>query len=259
VNLYIAFRMVAADFLKIRKRIGNVLVALFLACGPVVIFFVVRAAQHSSNGLKYPPAGGLHGFPTGVRLLSLFFGPIAAILIGVDAGTSDTGAGVFRDLVATGRSRLALFATRVPAALALVWLVTTAGYALVLAGTFAFASGTPTPDGALALKGFGFSLLAVAVVSAVAVGLASLMSSRPAAITTFIAWQLVASPIIANISSLGSSRRIILTQAIAHFSPVHIGEARPVQMPAVTAMLVIAVWLAVFLMLGAWRTRTMDA
>lgn len=166
---------------------------------------------------------------------------------------------MFRDLVATGRSRLALFATRVPAALALTWLVTTAGYALVLAGTYAFASGTPTPDASLALKGFGFSLLAVGIVSTVAVGLASLMTSRPGAITTFIAWQLVASPIIASIGPLGSSRRIVLTQAIAHFSPVHIGDARSVHVPAATAVIVIAVWLAAFLTLGAWRTRTMDA
>jgi ABC-type transport system involved in multi-copper enzyme maturation permease subunit len=259
VNLYIAAQMVAADFLKIRRRIGNLLVALFLACGPVIIFFIVRAVQHSSNGHTYPPAGGLHGFTNGVRVLSLFFGPIAAILIGVDAGTGDSSAGVFRDLVATGRSRLAVFATRVPAALALTWLVTTVGYGFVVAGTFAFASGTPTPDAALALKGFGFSLLAVGVVAAVAVGLASLMTSRPAAITTFIAWQLVASPIIASIGSLGNSRRIVLAQAIAHFSPVHIGDARSVHMPAGTAVIVIAVWLAVFLALGAWRTRTMDA
>jgi ABC-type transport system involved in multi-copper enzyme maturation permease subunit len=225
----------------------------------VIIFFVVRAVQHSSNGLKYPPAGGLHGFQDGVRLVSLFFGPIAGILIGVDAGTGDTSAGVFRDLVATGRSRLALFASRVPAALALTWLVITAGYAFVLAGTYAFKSGAPTPDAALVLKGYGFSLLAVGIVSAVAVGLASLMTSRPAAITTFIAWQLVASPIIAAIGSLGNSRRIVLTQAIAHFSPVHIGDARSVTMPAGTAVIVIVVWLAVFLTLGAWRARTMDA
>ena len=61
----------------------------------------------------------------------MFFGPLAAILIGVEAGAGDASAGVFRDLVATGRSRLALFASRVPAALALCWLVVLIGYALV--------------------------------------------------------------------------------------------------------------------------------
>jgi hypothetical protein len=166
---------------------------------------------------------------------------------------------VFRDLVATGRSRLALFASRVPAALALTWLVAIGGYALTLLGTFAFASGAPTPDATLIIKAFGFLLLAVGIVCAVAVGLASLLTSRPAALTTFIGWQLVASPIIAGITSLGDVRRIVLTQAIAQFSPVQIDGSRAVRMPAGTAIAVLAVWLAVALALGTWRTRTMDA
>jgi ABC-type transport system involved in multi-copper enzyme maturation permease subunit len=259
VNLQVVVEMVVADLLKIRKRIGNVVVALLVACGPLVIFFVVRAAQHSSNSAQHPPAGGLDGFTDSIRLLAIFFGPLAAILIGVDAGAGDASAGVFRDLVATGRSRLALFASRVPAALALTWLVAIGGYALTLLGTFAFASGAPTPDATLIMKAFGFLLLAVGIVCTVAVGLASLLTSRPAALTTFIGWQLVASPIIASISSLGDARRIVLTQAIAHFSPVHIDGSRAIRMPASTAIAVLAVWLAIALALGAWRTRTMDA
>ncbi len=158
----------------------------------------------------------------------------------------------------TGRARVALFACRIPAALGLTWLVACAGYAIVLAGTYAFASGAAMPGAGLVLRGFGFSLLSTGVVSAVAVGLASLMTSRPAALTTFIAWQLVASPIIASISSLGSARRIVLSQAIAHFGPVHFGDARSVSMPAGTAVVVTALWLIVFISLGAWRTQTMD-
>ncbi len=259
MNLQVAVQMVAADFLKIRKRFGNVVVALLIAWGPLVIFFVVRAAQHSSNSAEYPPAGGLDGFSRSIRLLAIFFGPLAAILIGVDAGAGDASTGVFRDLVATGRSRLALFASRVPAALALTWLVAIGGYALALAGTFAFASGTPTPDGTLIIKALAFLLLAAGIVCAVAVGLASLMTSRPAALTTFIGWQLVASPIIASVSSLGDVRRLVLTQAIAHYSPVPIGGSRAVAMPASTAVAVLAGWLAISLALGAWRTRTIDA
>jgi hypothetical protein len=40
---------------------------------------------------------------------------VTAILIGTTAGAADVGSGVFRDLVATGRSRTALFAARIPA------------------------------------------------------------------------------------------------------------------------------------------------
>ena len=96
----------------------------------------------------------------------------------------------------------------------------------------------------------------------VAVGFASLTTSKPAAITVLIAWQLVASPLIANISSLGSAREGVLSQALAHFSPVHVGgggRGTTVAMSQGTALAVTAAWLAVFLALGAWRTRTMDA
>ncbi len=130
----VALRMTGADFLKLRKKRGTLIWVLVLALLPVIILFTVKAIQHSSNPLKYEPAGGTAGFTDGLRLLCLFFGPLAAILIGVEAGTGDASAGVFRDLVVTGRSRLALFASRVPAALAVCWSVTLTGYAARAAG-----------------------------------------------------------------------------------------------------------------------------
>jgi ABC-type transport system involved in multi-copper enzyme maturation permease subunit len=255
----IALRMVDADLLKLRKKRGTLIWVLVLALAPVIVLFAVKAIQHSSNPPKYGPAGGTPGFTDGLRLLGLFFGPLAAILLGVEAGTSDVSAGVFRDLVVTGRSRLALFASRVPAALAVCWAVMIVGYGLILLGSFAFASNLPTPDFTLVLNGLGFTLLATGVVCVVAVGFASLTTSKPAAITALVGWQLVASPLISNISSLGKGRDVVLSQALAHFSPVHVGDRASVTMSQGTALLVSAVWLAAFLALGAWRTRTMDA
>jgi ABC-type transport system involved in multi-copper enzyme maturation permease subunit len=263
MNATIAAQMTNADLLKLRKKRSTVIWALVLALAPLLIYFIVRAVQHSSNPLKYEPAGGLHGYSDALRLLALFFGPLAAILIGVEAGAGDAASGVFRDLVVTGRSRLALFSSRVPAALALCWLVIGAGYAILVLGTYALASGSPTPNAALIANGLGFSLLATGVVCAVAVGFASLTGSRPAALTVLIGWELVASPILAGISSLGSARRIVLTQAIGHFSPVAVADHGPrgvtVSMSQGTALLVLAIWLAAFLALGAWRTARMDA
>lgn len=257
----VAAQMFGADFLKLRRKLSTVIWSLVLALAPLLIFFVVRAIQHSSTPAEHPPAGGLDGFSDGLRLLALFMGPLAAILIGAEAGAGDHAAGVFRDLVVTGRSRLALFATRVPAALALCWSVMLGGFVILLIGTFAFASNMPTPSGTLILESIGFTLLATGVVCAVAVGLASLTTSRPATITALIGWQLVASPLIANIESLGGARDAVLSQSLAHFSPVtlhgHMGSV--VSMGSATAILVAALWLAVFLGLGAWRTRTMDA
>lgn len=257
----IALRMTGADFLKLRRRRWLVILSLFLTLGILVIVYTVTIIQHASDPAKYGPAGGTSNFSDGLRVLSLFFGPLAAILIGVEAGTGDASAGVFRDLVVTGRSRPALFATRVPAALALCWMVTLTGFVLLLVGSIAFASNLPTPGISLVLNGLGFMLLATGVLCVIAVGFASFTTSRPGAIVTLIAWQVVASPLLASISSLGSARKGILSQAIAHFSPVNAEGRRgaTVSMSQGTALVVLIVWLAVFLALGAWRTRQMDA
>jgi hypothetical protein len=80
-----------------------------------------------------------------------------------------------------------------------------------------------------------------------------------------IGWQLIASRILENIESLGSSRRLILSQAVAHFSPIDLGEhhgprgGATVTMSTGMAVIVVLVWIAVFVALGAWRTRTTDA
>jgi len=260
MNATIAAQMTGADLLKLRKKRGTLIWALVLALAPVLIVFTVKAIQHSSNPGKYGPAGGISSFSDGLRVLALFFGPLAAILIGVEAGTGDASAGVFRDLVVTGRSRLQLFFTRVPAALALCWLVMAASFGLLMAGTFIFASGLPTPSASLLLEGLGFMLLATGVLCVIAVGLASLTTSKPAAIIALIAWQIVASPLIASIGSLGSARDGVLSQALVHFSPVRVGDrSASVAMSGTTATVVLIAWLALFLALGAWRTRTMDA
>ncbi len=256
----LALRMIDADLLKLRKKRGTVIWAMVLAFAPVVLLFVVKAIQHSSTPLQHGPAGGTAGFTDGLRLLGLFFGPLAAVLIGVEAGTGDHSAGVWRDLVVTGRSRVGMFASRVPAALALCWTVMLVGYGLVLIGSYAFAAELPTPDGALVLDGILFTLMATGVVCVIAVGFASLTTSKPAAVTALIGWQLVASPLLANIGSLGSAREALLSQAIAHFSPVRLGDrGSSVTLSQGTALLVLVVWLAAFTALGAWRSRTMDA
>ncbi|HEV3320634.1 MAG TPA: ABC transporter permease [Solirubrobacteraceae bacterium] len=258
----LAAQMFGADFLKLRKKRGTLIWALVLALGPVLIFFLVTAIQHASDPQKYGPAGGVSNFHDGLRVIALLFGPLAALLIGVEAGTGDASAGVFRDLVVTGRSRVALFASRVPAALAMCFAVMGAAYALLLLGTFVFAGGLPTPDGSLILNGLGFMLLSTGMLCAVSVGFAALTTSKPGAIIALIAWQIVASPVLANIESLGSARRGLLSQAVSHYSPIHLpegGHGATVTMSGGVAFIVLVAWLVVFLGLGAWRTRTMDA
>ena len=259
-QLTVARQMVAADLLKLRRKRGTMIWSLVLTTVPLLIYFGVRAVQHSSNAAQHGPAGGLAGFTDGVRILALFMGPLAAVLIGAEGGAGDSSAGVFRDLVVTGRSRLALFASRVPAAVVTCWAFVAVAFVVLLAGTWVFAGGGPTPGGSLVVNALLFSLLSTGVVCAVAVGFGALTNSRPATITALIGWQLVVSPLLAHITSLGSSRHILLSQAVIHYSPVNAGDrGDTVAVAGATALIVTLVWLAVSLGLGAWRTSTMDA
>ena len=135
------------------------------------------------------------------------------------------------------------------------------GFVLLLLGSIVFASNLPTPGISLVLNALAFTLLGTGVLCVIAVGFAAFTTSKPGALTALIAWQIIASPLLASISSLGSARKGILSQAIIHFSPVSVEGRRGAQvaMSQDTALLVLVVWLAVFLALGAWRTRTMDA
>ena len=106
MNATIAAQMTGADFLKLRKKRGTLIWALVLALAP---------GDRVLHGRGHPAllqphqarAGRRHpDFTDGLRVMALLFGPLAAILIGVEAGTGDVSAGVFRDLVVTGRSRV---------------------------------------------------------------------------------------------------------------------------------------------------------
>jgi hypothetical protein len=242
--------------LKLRKRRSTLAWAFVLALFSQIVFFGVRALTHSSSS---GPVGGPDGFRHGLDLLCFFAAPLAAVLIGTEAGAGDSAAGVFRDLVVTGRSRLALFATRAPAALLLVLPLTTAGFGLVCAGTFAFAEGAPTPDASTLVWGWLFALLANGLLCVVAVGLSTLLDSKPATITTLIGWQLVLSPILVGVSSLGSVREVLLDAPLLHIDPAGAGHDVKVGMSLAAIVATLALWPAIATALGAWRARTMDA
>jgi ABC-type transport system involved in multi-copper enzyme maturation permease subunit len=258
-NITIARRMIGAEFLKLRKKRGLMAWALTLSAGSVTLFFAWKAIHHASNPGMSPPAGGINGYAHGLEVVGIFIGPLAAALIGAEAGAGDAATGVFRDLVVTGRSRLALFAARIPGALMLCLPVIAAGYALVVAGTFLFAGGTPTPSTAMVLNGLGWALLVDGAVCVVAVGLASLTTSRPATITALVGFELVASPLLLSDSTLGSAREVLLDGSVLHLAPTLSDGAPVVPESLFVALLVIGVWLATATCLGAWRTKRMDA
>ena len=84
-SLTVATQMFGADFLKLRRKRGIMVWALVLAVAPILVFFLVSAIQHASEPLKYGPhgiegygpAGGVKNFSDGLRVVTLFFGPLA--------------------------------------------------------------------------------------------------------------------------------------------------------------------------------------
>ena len=253
----IARQMFSAEVLKLRRQRPLMAFASVLTIGVVVLFMGYLQIRHASNPARYGPAGGIDGFQHLLRALGAFFGALAAILIGTEAGTADLSSGVFRDLVATGRSRLALFAVRIPAAIAVTLVFSAVAYSLGLLGTFLFAGGAPTPSVGVVLEGAGWIALANSILATLAVGVGSLTGSRGVTLTALIGWEMVATQILLNVSSLGSVRDVLLRSALGQVVPV--GSNAGVSMATATAIAVLAGWAVLPALIGAWRTRTQDA
>jgi len=255
----VARQMISADVLRLRKKRGMIALALAAVLVPLVIATGYDVIRHASDPAHYGPAGGLHNFARLLDLLGIFMGPVAAILIGAEAGAGDLAAGVFRDNVLTGRSRTALFLARIPAAVAVTLAVTAVGFAVGLVSTFAFAGGLPTPSLSLVLEASAWLALANSVVCVIALGLASLTGSRPGTITALIGWELVLSPLLVQAVSLGSLRRGLLDAVLTFLKPGPESGAPVIPMPVAVAVVVTIGWLVVVPWLGAWRMRTRDA
>lgn len=251
-------RMIAMEILKLRRSRSVMALVMFITVGIVMLGYGVAALQHAADPAHHGPAGALKGFGTGVRGVGDYFGMLAAILIGAEAGTVDRASGVFRDLVLTGRSRLALFFVRVPAAIAVTWLFELAAYLVVVVATFLFAGGHATPSFGLILRGAAWIAVVSAALAAVSIGVGSATGSRALTLTGVIGFQAIITPVLLNSSSLGEPREALLTAGLNHFIPVASAQG-VVAMGAGVAIVVIVLWSLAWLCAGAWRTSTQDA
>ena len=100
--------------LKLRRRTGMVAIVRLLTVVAVAVYYA-RRGPHLATRSATPT-----GISTTSSPCSRMAGSVAGVIVGATAGAADIEAGVFRDLVATGRSRLALFFARVPGAWAIV-------------------------------------------------------------------------------------------------------------------------------------------
>jgi hypothetical protein len=125
--------MVTTRLLELRKRRGLMLALIAVNIGIPVVFLAVRLISHAVDPKSYGPAGGYSIFTSLVTGFMYIFGFIVAAVVGCTAGSVDLTEGMFRHLVITGRSRLALYLARIPAGLAIVISMVAIGYVIVCA------------------------------------------------------------------------------------------------------------------------------
>ncbi len=125
--------MIATRFMELRKRRGLMAALIFVTIAIPAIFLIIRLLAHAIAPKSYGPAGGEDIFNALVAGVIYVFGFIVAATLGCTAGSVDLTEGMFRHLVVTGRSRLALYLARIPAGLAIVVPLIAIGFTLVCA------------------------------------------------------------------------------------------------------------------------------
>jgi hypothetical protein len=151
--------MITTRILELRKRRGLMIALVLVDIGIPTVFLVIRLLLHAFAPKTYAPAGGYDIYTHLVAQIMFIFGFIVAATLGATAGSSDLTDGMFRHLVVTGRSRLALYLARIPAGLAIVWTLLAVGFTIVCAVCVLAAptelnyNGATVPAG-LSLSGF---------------------------------------------------------------------------------------------------------
>jgi ABC-type transport system involved in multi-copper enzyme maturation permease subunit len=251
--------LVKVDLLKLRKRRGLFWWSLILSVGSMLVFTCVKVILHANDPIGNGPAGGVSSYVRAMDVLSLT-AVVAGALIGATAGTGDRSAGVLRDLIATGRSRTALSVARIPAMLAMILPMVIAAYLVGTSACYAFASGLATPSASQVTWYGVFIVTCGALASVVAMGLAELTGSRGIAIGVLLGWFLAGERLLFSVSVLGRARAGLAGIAVDRLRPLLTpGELYQLDVSLVTAIAVVAGWLLVFSIAGAWREQTRDA
>ena len=252
-------RLVSAEVLKLRKRRGLVLATFALTVLPMIVAYIVLVALHATEPAKHGPAGGLENFSGSMYVLTQL-GVVAAILLGATAGAGDLRSGVFRELVVTGRPRLALFAARVPAGLGLAVLAVWAGFAVTAVASTVLAGSLEPPGAGLLVESAAWLALVVGLALVLALGVSSAIGSRGTTIGVLVGWQLVLMPFLLQLGTLGSLRELLPAAATERLAPSALFDGSPTLPVSVSvAIAVLAAWTLVPLAAGAWRTWARDA
>ena len=266
--------LIGAKLLELRKRRTLMIVIVTFTVGLPVIFYGVRLLYHLGDPARYAPAGAPDAFATAGTLMGEF-GFIAAAALGVTAGTADLTEGMFRHLVITGRSRLALYLARIPAGLSILVPLAAAGFAvtcLVTAflGSPHTAGAVAVPAGDMVRSGLWLELdLLIGFV--VGLGLGSLMGQRTVPVVLLVVLEIIITPVLAGhaLPFFLNGERLLVGVAMDQLKPAALAGGTTVgpsgglphlpPMPTWAMITVIACWIVGWSAIGAWRMATRDA
>jgi hypothetical protein len=255
------FGLARADFLKLRKRRGLFWTTTVLIVGPQVVAYGILAILHAANPGHHGPAGGIENLGHGVSVLVLV-GSFGAIIAGASAGADDLGSGVFRELVVTGRSRLALFGARIPGGLAFVLSFAFVAYAISAVVSTTANGELPAPSLTLVLESGLWVFAELAFYFLLGLGVASLIGSKAYTIGILLAWRTAVSHILVSISALGVYRDVLPDVPFGRLAPSaiedYVRDGPRVSISLTAAVFVLVFWVAIATALGAWRTATRD-
>jgi hypothetical protein len=267
--------IIGAKFLELRRRRVLMAVTAAFTVGTPVIFYGVREIYHLSDAARYGPAGA--GAFANVVTLIAEFGFVVAVMLGATAGTSDLTDGMFRHLVITGRSRLALYLARIAAGLSILLSLAAVGFTVAALAT-AFLGGPEPASAVAALPGdlarSGLWLeLDLVIGFTVGLGLGSLMGQRTVPVVLLTVWQIIITPALADhvLPHLLNAQRIVVGVAMDQLKPAVLaggvtvgpgGGIQPVALPPMPTWgmaAVVAGWILGWLAIGAWKMATRDA
>jgi hypothetical protein len=123
--------LIATRFMELRKRRGLMIALFLVVVGIPTAFLGVRLILHAAAPATYGPAGGYDVYTALSGGVLYTFGFIVAAALGCTAGSVDLTDGMFRHLVVTGRSRVALYLARIPAGLAIIGPLVALGFSVV--------------------------------------------------------------------------------------------------------------------------------
>jgi hypothetical protein len=243
-------RLAGAELMKLRKRRGLFWSTLVLVVAPVVVGYAVLTLQHAVDPDHAGPAGGIANLRSTYEFLAQV-GMVAAIMVGVTAGGGDVGAGVFRELVVTGRSRIALFGVRFPGGILFLAPYVVAAAVLASVASVALPSTEPEAGALLMVEYAGWLALALLTGFALALGVGSLLSGR-VAIGLLLAWQFILTPLLLG---TGKVDPVLVAAALRRIEPGSTNDS----VSATVAVLTIVAWTVIPLLAGAWHTARRDA